>query len=92
MYEHSNFLLTKIYNEFLGKINKDSVSVKKEKDGIKNINPSPHWRLLAEYGGNFTIKEFRENFNKTQYEFHDTVSFRTKFKPLATLFEEKINF
>jgi hypothetical protein len=92
LYEHSNFLLTKIYNEFLGKINKDSMSVKKEKDGIKNINPSPHWRLLVEYGGNLTIKEFRENFNKTQYEFHDTVSFRTKFKPLATLFEEKINF
>ena len=32
------------------------------------------------------------SFNKTQYEFHDIVFLKNKFKPLTNLFEEKINF
>lgn len=83
MYEHSNFLLTKLYNEFTNFL---------KKDAVKNINPSPHWRLLKVYGGHLTINQFRESFNKIQYDFHDMLSLKTKFKPLATLFEEKINF
>ncbi len=51
LYEHSEFLLSKLYFDMFG---------------VKNIviNPAPHWRLLIEYGGNLTINQFRDNFNK----------------------------
>lgn len=50
------------------------------------INPAPHWRLLTEYGGHLSINEFRENFNKITYTYHGI------FKPIAHVYEEKINF
>ena len=83
LYEHSNFLLTKLYNELIKYL---------KKENMKNINPAPHWRLLKVYGGHLSINQFRESFNKTQYEFHDIVFLKNKFKPLTNLFEEKINF
>ena len=87
-YEHSNFLLVKMYNEIISTNNKNNLNLIKEK---KDINPAPNWKLLVEYGGNLTINQFRDTFNKNQYDLHDVVSFN-KLKPLATLFEEKINF
>jgi hypothetical protein len=62
--------------------------------GMKNvfINDAPHWRLLLEYGGNLNINQFRENFNKVSYEYHGTIRTDNIFKPLGSLFEEKINF
>jgi hypothetical protein len=79
LYEHSEFLLSKLYFDMFG---------------VKNIviNPAPHWRLLIEYGGNLTINQFRDNFNKTKYDFHGTVKNQDIFKPVGSLFEEKINF
>ena len=79
LYEHSEFLLSKLYFDMFG---------------VKNvvINPAPHWRLLIEYGGNLTINQFRDNFNKTKYDFHGTVKNQDIFKPIGSLFEEKINF
>jgi hypothetical protein len=76
-----------MYNEIISSNNKKNLVIKEKKD----INPAPHWKLLVEYGGNLTINQFRDTFNKNQYDLHDIVSFN-KFKPLATLFEEKINF
>jgi hypothetical protein len=32
-----------------------------------NIKKAPSWRLLKEYGGNQTIKQFRESFNTIEY-------------------------
>lgn len=86
LYEHSNFLLIKMYNEILC-VKNNNVPLKEKKD----INPAPHWKLLIEYGGNLTINQFRDMFNKNQYDFNDVILLN-KFKPLATLFEEKINF
>jgi hypothetical protein len=62
--------------------------------GEKNvvINPAPHWRLLVDYGGNLTINQFRDNFSKTQYEYRGILRNQDIFKPIGTLFEEKINF
>jgi hypothetical protein len=79
LYEHSEFLLSKLYFDMFG---------------VKNvvINPAPHWRLLIEYGGNLTINQFRDNFNKTKYDFHGIVKNQDIFKPVGSLFEEKINF
>ena len=79
LYEKSEYLLIKMYTDLTG---------------LKNINiiPSPHWRLLEEYGGNLTIKKFRENFNKINYDYHGVVKNYSLFKPVASLFEEKIIF
>ena len=79
LYENSDILLNKLYQ--------DMYSVK-----TIIINPSPHWRLLIEYGGYLTIQQFRDNFNKTTYESHGVIRNTDIFKPIATLFEEKLNF
>lgn len=79
LYEQSELLLVKMYTDLTG---------------MKNvfINDAPHWRLLLEYGGNLNINQFRENFNKVSYEYHGTIRVDNIFKPLGSLFEEKINF
>ena len=79
LYEHSEFLLSKLYFDMFG-----------EKNVV--INPAPHWRLLVDYGGNLTINQFRDNFSKTQYEYRGILRNQDIFKPIGTLFEEKINF
>ena len=91
MYNHSETLLTEIYNNLFG----DSISI---------IESAPHWRLLQEYGGHHTIDSFRESFNKIEYEAHgrsgnvanilsgikDGKITSTHFRPTAFLFEEHI--
>ena len=59
---------------------------------IIKINPAPSWRMLKEYGGQLTIEEFREKFNKCTYDFYGTVNIQSLFKPMGMLYEEKINF
>lgn len=80
MYNYSETLLIKLLTEITNNNNKD-VSLKSIV-----INPAPSWRLLSEYGGHLSINEFRENFNKITYDFHGL------FKPVAHVYEEKINF
>ena len=79
LYENADILLTKLYEDMYN---------------VKNIviNPSPNWRLLIEYGGYLTIQQFRDNFNKTTYESHGVIRNTDIFKPIATLYEEKLNF
>lgn len=79
MYEHSEFLLSKLYFDMFGTKN-------------ININPAPSWRMLVEYGGHLTINQFRDNFNKSKYEYHGILIDKEIFKPIGSLFEEKINF
>jgi hypothetical protein len=79
LYEQSEFLLIKMYNDVLSSKN-------------MNINEAPHWRLLEEYGGNLTINQFRENFNKVSYEYHGIIKNENLYRSIALLFEEKINF
>jgi hypothetical protein len=79
LYEHSEFLLSKLYFDMFG-----------EKNVV--INPAPHWRLLVDYGGNLTINQFRDNFSKTQYDYRGILRHQDIFKPIGSLFEEKINF
>ena len=81
LYEQSNNLLIKLYKD----MNNQSVK------NIK-INPSPHWRLLKEYGGHLIIEEFRENFNKCTYDFHGNLNSQILFKHIGYLYEEKLNF
>lgn len=79
LYEQSEFLLIKMYNDILGSKN-------------ITINEAPHWRLLEEYGGNLTINQFRENFNKVSFEYHGIIKNENLYRSIGTLFEEKINF
>lgn len=79
LYEFSDLLLAKLYQDMFN---------------VNNIiiNPSPHWRLLQEYGGHLTITQFRDNFNKTKFDSHGFIRNTDIFKPIATLYEEKLNF
>ena len=81
LYELSENLLIKLYTD----MNESDIK------SIK-INPAPHWRLLKDYGGYLTIEQFRDNFNKSVYEFCGTIKSHNIFKPIGMLYEEKINF
>lgn len=56
------------------------------------IYKAPHWRLLKEYGGNLTVEEFRESFNRVEYNEHGFVTNHPKQKQIGMLFEEKLKF
>ena len=77
MYNDSSMLLTRIYNDIL------------KPTTLQTISPAPHWRLLKEYGGHLSIKEFRETFGKVDFECHGIIN---QFKPISILFEKKIKF
>lgn len=79
VYEQSDFLLTKMYNEIMNTKN-------------KIIHQAPHWRLLREYGGILSINQFRDNFNKITYDYHGLIKTHEIFKPIGTLYEEKLKF
>ena len=57
IYKESNTLLTLLYRLLHGKT---SMCV--------DIPTAPSWKLLKEYGGHLTIREFRDSFGKLQYE------------------------
>ena len=79
LYDKSDMLLTKMYNEMMG--TKTIV-----------ISPAPHWRILDQYGGHLNIMKFRESFNNIDYECHGNTKPIPNFLPIGTLFEEKIKF
>jgi hypothetical protein len=78
MYDNSNRLLMKMYNDMMG-----TPSI--------IIDRARNWRVLLEYGGHLTITDFRIGFNKIDYEYHGTIQ-SPSFRPLGMLFEEKIKF
>jgi hypothetical protein len=79
LYDSSDMLLTKMYNE----LNSTKSVV---------IVAAPDWRLLLQYGGPLNIIRFRDGFNKLEYEYHGDVKFPPNFLPIGRIFEEKINF
>lgn len=79
LYDHSDSLLVKMYNTIM-----DSRMV--------IITPAPHWRTLEHYGGHLNIIQFRESFNKVDYEYHGCTKSIPNFAPLGNLYEEKIKF
>lgn len=78
LYDRSEFLMNKLYRECTG-------------NGNFVINEAPHWRTLEEYGGNKTINEFRDGFNKLNNEQHGIIR-KINFRPIGHLYEEKFNF
>lgn len=79
IYDNSNMLLVKMYNDLMG--TKSSV-----------ITPAPHWRTLEHYGGTLNIVQFRDSFNKIEYEYHGITKNVPNFLPLGMLYEGKIKF
>lgn len=78
LYDQSDNLLMKMYNNMMG-------------TRMIIIDRARHWRMLREYGGNLTIEEFRNGFNKIDYEYHGTIQ-GSPFRASGMLFEEKIKF
>jgi hypothetical protein len=81
LYNNSETLLAEIYKNMFGK------------EHI--IESAPHWRLLDVYGGHLTIEQFRNSFNKVDYEYHGInrntqIKKPVMFKPIASLYEEHI--
>ena len=74
-FEFSEMLLLNIYREMF--------------DEISIITPAPHWRKLAEYGGNLTIDEFRASFNKIAYK---NLGTHINFESIGFLYEEHLKF
>ena len=79
LYNMSEMLLLKMYND----IYPDSTLV---------IECAPHWRKLKQCGGNLTINEFRDGFNKIEHKCHGIVINAPKFHSIGVLFEEKLKF
>lgn len=76
IYKHSKNLLKKIYYDFFGKF-------------PDNLTAAPSWRLLKEYGGNLSISEFRNKFNKVDYIQAGMIRNNLKFKMCGIVFNEK---
>ena len=75
IYQHSTFLLMKIYSEIF-------------KEFPVNINPAPSWRLLKNYGGNLDIDEFRSKFTIISYTYKGIIRELPKFKPIGWIWQQ----
>ena len=78
LYDESTTLLARIYNKALSKTN------------VK-VSPAPSWRLLTDYGGELSIDKFRESLNKVDYIHHGECT-NLSFRPMGTLYEQKLKF
>ena len=76
LYRYSKTLLYQMYKEVNDKELKDE------------IIPAPHWRTLSEFGGNLSIEQFRDTFNKIEYLGHGLISMVS----LGRLYEDKFKF
>jgi hypothetical protein len=56
LYKESYSLLHSMYFDLVGK-------------NMAKIIPSPHWRLLKDFGGHLSIDDFRKNLNIVDYKF-----------------------
>lgn len=57
------------------------------------IIPAPPWKLLSEYGGNLSIHEFREKFNKVDYQnINNYINKVPRLFPIGMLYEVNIKF
>jgi hypothetical protein len=79
LYDNSAMLLTKMYNDMM-------------KTKTITITPAPHWRILEHFGGHLNINQFRDGFNKVDYECHGFTKNLPRFEPIGVLFEEKMKF
>lgn len=79
MYDMSECLLLKMYHDIYP-------------SKVTSIDKAPHWRKLKQYGGDLTIDQFRDSFNKIDYDGYGYVSCVPNFKSIGVLYEEKLKF
>jgi hypothetical protein len=80
LYNNSSMLLSKMYNEMFGHPSVD-------------IPPAPHWRTISQYGGYMNITEFRESFDKVEYQNHGVLmDISNKMTSISLLYEPKLKF
>ena len=79
MYDISEMLLLKMYHDIYP-------------TKVQCIDMAPHWRKLKNFGGNLTILQFRDSFNKIEYQEHGYINGIPKFKSIGVLYEEKLKF
>jgi hypothetical protein len=80
LYNNSNMLLLKMYNEMFDRTNIE-------------IPMAPHWRTISQYGGHMSIIEFRESFDKVEYQNHGTLrDISSKMSSISMLYEPKLKF
>jgi hypothetical protein len=75
LYSRSESLLIKMYNDM-------------NFEEVDEIVSAPDWRKLQEHGGDLTIEQYRESFNKIEYKYHGLI----KCVSIGRLFEEKLKF
>ena len=57
-----------------------------------NIKPAPSWKILKAYGGDMTIQEFRNTFQKVESLSENAIKNKELFLPSSVMFiEEKSN-
>jgi hypothetical protein len=79
LYKDSTILLNHMYYKIYG------TSVR--------ITPAPSWKLLREYGGTMSIKNFRKSFNKLEYiDLGNTRRCFPEMRPIGYIMEEVIQF
>jgi len=71
-YKESHSLLHCLYYDLVGK-------------KITKIIPSPHWRLLKDFGGPFDIEEYRSKLNSVDYKFMFDIR---DMKSISKIFKE----
>lgn len=75
LYKESYSLLHCMYYDLVGK-------------KIAKIIPSPHWRLLKDFGGTMSIDDYRSSFNIINYKFMFNVRDIRDMKSVSKIYKE----
>ena len=63
------------------------------KNYSRGITPAPSWRLLEKFGGNMSILEFRQSFEKIIFNnIDDYIHSTPACRLIGRLYEKKIKF
>lgn len=75
LYKESYSLLHCMYYDLVGK-------------KISKIIPSPHWRLLKDFGGSMSIEEYRNSLNLISYKFMFNIRDIRDMKGISKIYKE----
>ena len=75
LYKESYSLLHCMYYDLVGK-------------KISKIIPSPHWRLLKDFGGSMSIEEYRNSLNLINYKFMFNIRDIRDMKGISKIYKE----
>lgn len=79
-YYNSDMLLLKMYNEMF-------------EHQVTEIPMAPHWRTITQYGGHMSIIEFRQSFDKVEYQNHgNLMDISKKMSSISVLYEPTLKF